>query len=237
MQFHIYKTTDDLFSNAAGSIAAEIVSAIALRGKCSIVLSGGNTPKNLYALLAQNAFNNQIDWHKVLFFWGDERMVPYTDEQNNAKMAFAVLLSKIDVPKENIFRMPAELKPGDAEKNYDTLLHNHFSEIEGFSFDIVLLGLGDDAHTLSLFPHSAVLNDGTSWVRTHFVEKVTQYRITLMPAIVNRSRTVFFIANGAAKQKAFKAVIAYKKDPANFPAQLIQLQNGMVHWFVDEAVI
>lgn len=235
MQVHVLRSTERLYQSAASWIAAEMIIAVQNRGSCSIALSGGNTPKNVYNLLAREPFRNDIPWDKIFFFWGDERMVPFDDDQNNAKMAFENLLDLIPVKKENIFRMPSTLQPAAAEREYDELLRQHFSETE-FSFDIVLLGMGDDGHTLSLFPGTTVLDEKEKWVTAYYVEKQKQYRITLLPRIVNRCRNAAFIVSGKEKASAFHSVVTGQRDEKTFPSQLIHPINGELHWFVDESV-
>ncbi|MEP6674574.1 MAG: 6-phosphogluconolactonase [Ferruginibacter sp.] len=236
MQIHISRSKENLYESATAWIAAEIKDAVKNNGRCTIALSGGSTPKNIYELLAQKPLSETIPWQQVYFFWGDERMVPYDDDQNNAKMAFGSLLDHIDVPAVNIHRMPSELDPAAAEKQYDELLHCFFPGTDTFSFDIILLGMGDDGHTLSLFPGTGVLNEKKKWVTAYYVEKQKQYRITLLPAIVNRCRTAAFIVSGVSKKEAFEAVISTEKNPERFPAQLIQPSIGELHWFVDAEV-
>jgi 6-phosphogluconolactonase len=190
----------------------------------------------VYALLALLPLAENIPWNNIHFFWGDERMVDYDDEQNNAKMAMDTLLNRVPVPPENIHRMLSALDPAAAEKQYNELLHGFFSKENDFSFDIVLLGMGDDGHTLSLFPGTEILNEKEKWVTAYYVEKLKQYRITLLPAIVNRCKAAAFIVSGVSKKAAFEAVTSSPKDPEKFPAQLIQPSIGALHWFVDADV-
>ncbi len=235
MQLHILRSADRLYHSVASWITAEIILAVENRGKCSIALSGGSTPKNVYDLLKQAPFDKDIPWGKVYFFWGDERMVGYDDEQNNARMALDALLDQVPVPKENIFRMPSTLPPDEAEEQYNRLLHEYFSSEDEFSFDIVLLGMGDDGHTLSLFPGTAILNETEKWVTTYYADHLKQSRITLLPALVNKCRRAAFIVSGASKAASLKSVLSPVKNEQQFPAQLIKPTNGELHWFVDDA--
>jgi len=236
MQIIISDTAEQLAQSAAKWIAEQIQAAVAERGICYMVLSGGKTPENIYRLLAMKPYKDVVPWQQVHFFWGDERMVPFNDEQNNAKMAFDALLDHLDIPPGNIHRMSSMEVPESAEIQYDELLHHYFRESDEFSFDIVLLGMGDDGHTLSLFPQTAVLTDLQHWVSAYFVEKVKQYRITLLPAIVNKARSLAFIVSGNSKSVAFEKVVKGKPDPVNFPAQLICPVNGELYWLIDSGV-
>ena len=236
MQIHIARSTEKLYQSVTAWIASEIIAAVKERGRCSIALSGGNTPKHVYQLLAEQPLSGTIPWQQVHFFWGDERMVPYNDDQNNAKMAFDSLLNFIDIPAENIHRMPSQLEPAAAATQYDALLHQFFSMANEFSFDIVLLGMGDDGHTLSLFPGTEVLKEKEKWVIAYYVEKQQQFRMTLLPAIVNRCRAAAFIVSGLSKKASFEAVTGTEKKPNQYPAQLIQPSLGELHWFIDAAV-
>jgi 6-phosphogluconolactonase len=236
MQVHIADTREEVYQNAAAWIAGQITAAVEERGLCYIALSGGKTPEAVYQILAAAPFKDSVPWQQVHFFWGDERMVPYNDEQNNAGMAYENLLNHIDVNPGSIHRMPSESTPATAEETYDELLHRQFNESDAFSFDIVLLGMGDDGHTLSLFPGTEVIDDKLHWVRAYYVKKISQFRISLLPAIVNKARAIAFIASGNAKAMAFDAVVNGKFDPHHFPAQLICPLKGELYWFIDKDV-
>ena len=136
---------------AAQIIVDVAAKAIAQRGRFSFCLSGGNTPKSLYELLANKPYIDKISWKNTFIFWSDERCVPFYDEQNNAHMAFTALLTKANLPSQNIFAVPTELTPADAAKSYEATLHKFFGHDEP-RFDLMLLGLGDNGHTASLFP-------------------------------------------------------------------------------------
>lgn len=236
MKIRIFDTPEELAYQSAHWIADKIIAAVKERGTCSLVLSGGNTPKRVYEILAANPFQKNIPWASVHFFWGDERMVPYDDEQNNAAMAFKSLLNHIKVPAQHIHRMPSEAAPAQAEEQYSELLHHHFKSTDPFSFDIVLLGMGDDGHTLSLFPNTKFPADEKQWVYCYYAEKMKQYRITLLPSIINKCRSACFIVSGASKEPAFKQVTNGEKNEMAFPSQLIRPVNGELYWFIDSAV-
>jgi 6-phosphogluconolactonase len=201
----------------------------------TIVLSGGNTPKKLYQLLASAGYKNKIDWAKLHFFWGDERFVPFNDDRNNAKMAHEELLDHVPVNKKHIHIMETTgPEPEESAADYEKLLHDYFDE-QATTFDLVILGLGNDAHTLSLFPGYEVVMENTRWVASLFLKEQGMYRITLTPEVVNRSARVAFLVSGGDKAAALYHVLASEHEPFLYPAQAIQPFNGELYWFYDEA--
>lgn len=232
MHFHIYKNTVELVDELAKWITNYIIRTLEKQDRFTIALSGGETPKNLYHTLSAETYCNQIDWNKMHIFWGDERVVPFTDYRNNAKMAYNTLLSKAKVPGTNVHVMRTDLAPDIAAKEYEKILHDYFDETDN-SFDLILLGMGKDGHTLSLFPGSSILNDQQHWVNAVYVEDQKMHRITLMPSIVNRAVSIVFLVTGTEKAKALKFVLQ-DQQPDQYPAQLIQPLNGELHWFLDE---
>lgn len=200
----------------------------------TIALSGGNTPKKLFTLLASDAYKNRVDWAKVHFFWGDERNVPYEDERNNAKMAFDTLLNHIPVKQEHIHIMRTDISPDESAAEYEAILHRYFDE-QPYSFDVVLLGLGDNAHTLSLFPEYENIHEKTRQVMAFYLQEQKMYRITLTAPIVNRSARVAFVVSGADKAVAVSQVLYGEHNPDFYPAQLIQPYAEAPFWFMDEA--
>ena len=231
MQLHIYKNTDEVIDELAKWITSYIGQTLQKQDRFTIALSGGETPKALYKLLATDAYRNKIDWSKMHIFWGDERVVPFTDDSNNAKMAFDNLLNNVAVPAENIHIMQTDKPPDLAAKEYEKILHQYFDKAAN-SFDLVLLGMGKDGHTLSLFPSSPILQEQQHWVNSVYVEDQKMYRITLMPSVVNKAASVIFLVTGIEKAKPLKGVL--QGPPDQYPAQLIQPVNGQLHWFLDE---
>ena len=203
------------------------------QSRFTIALSGGNTPKRLHRLLAQSPYKDRIDWSKVHVFWGDERAVPFEDPRNNAKMGYDTLLDFVAVPAAQIHIMRTDVKPDQSAAEYEQLLHTYFDRT-ATSFDLVLLGLGDNAHTLSLFPGEAVVHEEKAWVTAFWLAEQDMYRITLTRPIVNRSAAVAFLAEGASKAQALKEVLEGPYNPDLYPAQVIK-PVGELHWFVDEA--
>ncbi|TXJ27095.1 MAG: 6-phosphogluconolactonase [Chitinophagaceae bacterium] len=234
MQTFVAKNTDELSRMFADWLVTYIQDTLKKQDRFTISLSGGSTPKKLYQLLATDEYAHKIDWPKLHFFWGDERFVPFTDERNNARMSFDELLDHVPVNKAHIHVMRTDLPPDEAVNDYDEKLHQYFDGRQ-FSFDLVMLGLGDDAHTLSLFPGYPVIKENEKWMSAFYLTEQNMYRITITKPIVNKSSRVAFLVSGSAKVPALKAVLYGEKDPAKYPAQVIQPANGELYWFLDEA--
>ena len=211
--------------------------AIETYGTASLALAGGSTPKALYALLATPPFREQIDWTKVHVFWGDERHVPPDHPDSNFGMAYGAMLSKIPIPTSHIHRMEGERqKAEDAAVAYETLLSEHFKVQPPHvpRFDVVLLGLGPDGHTASLFPETSAIQEPTHWVTAPWVEKFHTYRITMTPVLLNHASNIAFLVSGADKSGALQAVLEGPFQPDKLPAQVIQPVQGTVTWFLDQ---
>lgn len=233
MEIRIHATAAELNEALAQFICDLVHARLQEQPHFSLVLSGGSTPVALYKLLASDDWKHKVDWSRVLLFWGDERYVPLEDERNNAGVAMKTLLDHVPVRDEHVFRMRTDLEPQTAAGLYDQKLQELFGD-KAVTFDLVLLGMGDDGHTLSLFPHNELLEDSTSWVRAAFIEKLDMYRLTLMPAVVNRAAHVVFMVSGAGKANMLEQVIAGEYDPKQLPSQLIQPSLGSLIWYVDE---
>jgi 6-phosphogluconolactonase len=234
MQLHIYKDAGELSDELAKWIFTIIEKTLAIKDRFTIALSGGNTPATLYKKLADTPYREKIPWTKLHFFWGDERVVPFNDERNNARMAFETFLNKVAVPAGQIHVMQTGIPLQDSVAAYELLLHEYFDG-EDTSFDLVLLGMGEDGHTLSLFPWSPLLNEQRRWVNAVPAEAPNLSRITLMPAVVNRAAIIAFLVSGSDKAKTLEQVLKGKYLPEKFPAQLIHPVSNQLHWFVDEA--
>ena len=200
----------------------------------TIALSGGSTPQKLYKLLAREPYRSQIEWGKWHIFWGDERFVPITDNRNNAKMALETLLNHVPIPTLQIHVFNTNLDPETAAAHYETLLHQYFNE-QNSTFDLVLLGMGDDGHTLSLFPNTAVVNEEKSWVKAFYLEPQAMFRITLTAPVVNKAACVAFLITGEKKAEVLQQVRQGKYQPDLYPSQRIKPANGNLIWFLDEA--
>src|SRR5882757_9383191 len=233
MELHVFKDAEDL-SNASAKWIADIIGAtLKIKDRFTIALSGGSTPERLHKILAASPYKEQIDWTRMHIFWGDERAVPFEDSRNNAKMAYDTLLNFVPVPADQIHVMRTDISPEQSALEYEKILHQYFGET-GASFDLVLLGMGDDGHTLSLFPGTEVVHEEAAWATAFFLKAQDMYRITLTKSIVNRSACVAFLTTGAGKAHALKEVLKGSYNPDLYPSQEIK-PVGELHWFVDEA--
>lgn len=227
---------DEEVARAAAICFVDIaLSSISAQGRFSVVLAGGSTPRRTYEMLATEEHRNRIEWAKVHIFFGDERCVPPTDATSNYRMADEAMISLLPVPTQNIHRMAGE---GDAVANaslYESDLQTFFDEAPWPRFDLVLLGMGDDGHTASLFPGTRALSEREAWVVANWVEKLNAYRITLTPPAINHAANVVFLVTGAGKTKSLLHVLRGPRDPQKLPAQLIQPMDGSLLWLVDEA--
>ena len=233
MKLHIFENPEILGENLAEWVCNLMEETLKEQQSFSLVLSGGETPKVLYQKLATEKYKSRIDWERVRIFWGDERAVHFTDDRNNAKMAFDLLLNHVNVPASQIHIMRTDIEPNFAVTEYRKMLHTYFDNTLN-SFDLVLLGMGDDGHTLSLFPDSAIIDDNSHWVNSVFNEQQEMYRITLMPVLVNKARNIVFMVDGEKKAGVLEKVLEGEQKPSEFPAQLIKPETGELHWFLDE---
>ena len=231
---HTYKSPDEVSIALAEWVTQAIESVLQKQDRFTWVVTGGNSPKQLYELLASPPYRDRINWSKLHIFWGDERAVPYTDSRNNAKMTFEHLLNKVPVLRDQVHIMNTTLSPEDSAKAYEAILHRYFGN-EGPTFDLVLNGMGDDGHTLSLFPHTPVINEQKAWVTAFYLDAQQMHRITLTAPVVNRAQNVAFLTFGENKAKALYEVIRGARNIDLYPSQTIQPVNGHLHWFVDEA--
>lgn len=231
---HIFKTADEVLVSLADRIVAAANDAIQKHGRFSFVLSGGSSPKKLFELLASEKYREHVKWSHVYFFFGDERNVPADHADSNFLMAKKSLFDPLQITEDHIFRMNTSLPPADAAANYQLSLLYYFGD-KPVSLDFVLLGLGDDAHTASLFPHTTVLKEKTALVKEVYVDKLKTFRITLTEKCINQAKQVVFLVYGAGKADAIRHVQHDAVDTDNYPAQLIKPASGELHWYLDEA--
>jgi 6-phosphogluconolactonase len=234
MQLNIFSTADEVLTALAAYFVEVANEAITARGKFTVSLSGGSSPKKLYQLLASPAFKDQVNWEKVYFFFGDERYVPHTDLESNYLMAQKSFFDTLEIDRANIFPVDTTLSPDEAAQKYTDDIEQFFDD-EELAFDLVLLGLGDDAHTASLFPHTPVLHDTTPAVKANYLQDKQVYRITMNAPLINEARHIAFLVYGESKAEAVRHIMEDEEDIDNYPAQLIDSITGEVQWFLDDA--
>jgi 6-phosphogluconolactonase len=230
-------TPQELFASAAEEIFRATEEAIKEHGRFTIALSGGSTPKSLYNLLATNA-RIALPWDRMFFFWSDERHVGPTDPDSNYRMADEAMLSKVPVPPGNIFRVPAENPDAAAvAQQYEQTILQFFNLKAGQipRFDLILLGLGPDGHTASLFPGTAGLNENSKLVIANWVEKLKTSRISFTLPLLNAAECVAFLVSGTDKATVLKTVLEGDAPGEQYPAKLVRPANGKLIWFVDRA--
>ncbi|OUL60715.1 6-phosphogluconolactonase [Flavobacterium sp. AJR] len=230
----IYNNTEEINTVAADLFVAAAQKAIAEKGKFTVVLTGGSSPAGIYKLLASDDYKTKIDWSKVFIFWGDERWVPLNDDLSNAKMSYAALLSHVPIPKANIFEM---YKDGVTPEDYAVTYEESIREVLGNEgkFDLILLGMGDDGHTASLFPGQAVLEEQNKWVSAYYLEPQKMHRITLTAPLINKAEKIIVVAFGEKKAPALKEVTTGTYNPTTYPMQLIKPVSGELLFLVDKS--
>jgi 6-phosphogluconolactonase len=207
---------------------------VAARGRFSVALAGGATPRRTYELLAAPPLRDQAPWDRVHVFWGDERCVPLNDSRSNARLAKAAWLDHVPIPGDQIHPMNCALDPAAAARHYEAQLREFFAG-QPPRLDLVLLGLGEDGHTASLFPGTMVLAEVERWAAAVSVAEQDLYRVTLTAPLINQAAMVAFLVAGDAKAGVLREVLHGLRDPERLPAQLIQPQNGALRWLVDLA--
>jgi 6-phosphogluconolactonase len=240
MELHVCKDYEDLCEHIANFMVEYVCKTLATKERFSIAFTGGNTAKKLYSILASDEYKNKIDWSRANIFIGDERFVPYADERSNARMIQETLLNKVAADPQHVHFMQTEnMSPETAANAYEEVLQHYFHKnISQPSFDLVLLGMGDDAHTLSLFPgQKDAINEQTKWCTYLWLQQQDMYRITLTAPFVNAAKSIAFIVSGSGKATAFNNVLHKPYDPLNYPSQIIKPTHGELHWFVDEAAM
>lgn len=234
LNINIFPTPEALGEAAARHIIELAKHYIQKNGRFTISLSGGSTPERLFKLLSQSLYVEQMPWQNTYFFWGDERCVPLDDERNNAHQAIKLLFSKINIPADNIFRIPTNLPPTQAAEQYEQTIKEFFVNAQP-RFDLMLLGMGDDGHTASLFPGTEVLHETKHLVKAIYIDKVSMHRITMTVPLINQSHHIIFLVTGSGKAETLKTVLQGDSQPELYPAQLIQPEDGTLLWMVDEA--
>jgi 6-phosphogluconolactonase len=245
---NLFANTNDLFQFAAKDFSQRAIAAVKDKGIFSVVLAGGNTPALFFdTLTSREDYKKNIPWPQIQFFFGDERYVPYDNAESNYHMAYVHLFMKVPINPTNIYRIATENHdPQQAAQNYAQTLRTalHIKDHVLPSFDLVYLGLGENAHTASLMPCSDIVqqyaenltpaNNNTQLTAALFVPEYNMYRITLTPAAINNAQDIIFLVTGANKAHAVWEVLAGAADPLHYPAQLIHSITGKTHWYLDQ---
>jgi len=225
---------------AAERFVAASVDAIGASDRFTVALSGGSTPQNLYALLATDAYASRIHWPRVHIFWGDERCVPPGSPASNYRMARVALLSRVPLPAANVHRIRGEDEPAAAAAAYERKLRELFGTpageprtTTGARFDFVLLGLGKDGHTASLFPGSATVRETRRWAMAEDIADVSMSRVTVTPAVINAASEIVFLVFGREKAATLRRVLEGPYQPDALPAQAIAPSAGRLRWLAD----
>ncbi|GAA4398783.1 6-phosphogluconolactonase [Nibrella viscosa] len=234
MKLHTYKDLSTLSHAVAEWLVSYVEEVLQRQDRFTIALSGGSTPQKLFALLATEPYRNRIAWNQLHVFWGDERYVPVADERNNARMASEALLNHVSIPPSQIHSWRTDIAPDASAAEYDLLLHQYFDS-QQTTFDLVLLGMGDDGHTLSLFPGTDVVFEDKAWTAAYYLKAQDMYRLTLTAPVVNRAACVAFLVTGNGKADVLKEVLQGDYQPAVYPSQRVKPVSGELIWFVDEA--
>src|SRR5260370_34077185 len=199
--------------------------SITRRGRFSVALAGGNTPRRVYELLASERFKGRVEWPKVHLFFGDERCVPPDHPDSNYRMANEALIAHVPIPPANVHRMAGEGEPSYSAGLCETQLRQFVGNVTWPIFDLVFLGLGKDGHTASLFPQTKALTEQV-WVAANWVESLGVYRLTLTAPVLNHARHIIFLVTGSDKPETLRVVLTVPKDPLRLPAQLIYPSHG-----------
>lgn len=229
----IFADPEELSQFVARQFSELAQEAVDRNGRFTVALTGGSSPKRLYQLLASPPYKEQIPWQKVHVFWGDERYVPIGDDRSNAKMAYDTLLNHVEVPENQIYVMTSN-QPAEAfAKQYEQQIKDHFNDTLPI-FDLILLGMGDDGHTASLFPETEVVQEKEKLVTSLYLPSQNMYRITMTAPLINQAKQIMMLVFGKNKADTLHAVLKGPHQPNHLPVQLIQPKNGQLTWVVDE---
>ena len=235
--YYVLPNSDALARAMAEQLLEAAQAAAAARGVARIAISGGNTPKRTFEMLAGESQFSTFPWDKTDLFWVDERCVPPDDKDSNYRMTRLAMLDKVPLAADRVFRIEGELDPTEAAARYEAAIRNRF-RLEGAQlpvFDLVALGMGPDGHTASLFPHTEGLHELTRIVIPNHVLQKETWRVTLTSPVINQGRKVVFLIGGADKADVLSQVLSDKYDPETWPSQLIQPKSGELLMLLDQA--
>ncbi len=232
----IYRDLEELSRDAAEKFIGLAERAIRDSGRFSVALSGGSTPQTLYQLLAEPAYSERLPWQRVHFFWGDERAVPPDHPESNYGMARALLLSKIPCPDENIHRMAGEKEPELAAAEYQNTLQVFFGLAPGAwpRLDLMLMGIGEDGHTVSLFPDNDALENRQNLVVAPYVKTLNSYRLTLTLPLINHAANIWFLVAGASKAAVLGQILKADGAASKIPAARVDPISGHLVWLITQ---
>lgn len=235
MNITVFDDLDTLYKKAADTFVELSKQSIEKNNQFTVALSGGSSPKVIFKLLATEEYAQKVEWSKVYFFWVDERWVSLEDEKSNAKMTFETLLNHVPVNKDHIFPMYKDgVEPEDYAKEYEGQIRSVVGE-EGI-FDFILLGMGDDGHTASLFPGEKILNEKEKWVDAFYLKSQEMFRISLTAPIINKAENILVVAFGESKKHALQEVLNGDYNPQLYPLQLIDKKENLQFFTNKEAI-
>ncbi|MCB9854533.1 MAG: 6-phosphogluconolactonase [Phycisphaerales bacterium] len=229
-----FPDSDALMHGAASMFVERARLAVQSQGRFSVALAGGSTPKAAYELLAREPYCDQVEWDRVYVFWGDERCVPPDDARSNYRMTCDALLDHVPIPVGNVHRIRGELLPADAASGYEAELIDHFG-VELPRFDLVLLGLGTNGHTASLFPGTSVIHERMRRAAEVYVAESGLWRVTLTAPVLSGASAIAFLVAGAEKADVLRDVLVGDYEPDRLPAQLLRPAANVTSWLVDHA--
>ena len=231
----VYNDLETLSQAAAELFVIQSRQASLICGRFSVALSGGSTPRHLYELLATSPYRKRVHWDEVHVFWSDERCVPEDDVRNNARLARQLLLDQVPIPQDHIHTIRCDQSPQQAALQYERELKDFFST-QNPNFHLVLLGLGENGHIASLFPHTPALNEQEHWVSDVYIPELDMHRVTFTAPFINQASQVVFLVSGLDKASVLERVLEGPYHPSELPAQLIRPNNGAQPiWLVDKA--
>ena len=233
-QIQILPDLEAISHQAASLFVRAAKDAIDRRMRFVVAISGGSTPRKLYGLLGSEEYSSPIDWQRVHFFWVDERCVPKDHEESNFKASFDALLSKVSIPPKNVHRIKSEEDPEEAARNYENEIRSFFKTVDWPVFDLIILGMGADGHTASLFPGSKSLEERERLTVPVYLEKPKINRITLTLPVLNHASQILFLISGRSKATILSEILenGHKKD--RYPAGLINPAHGTLLWLIDQ---
>lgn len=232
-ELHVSRTPEEAAQSAASFVAALAQECVADHGRFTIALSGGSTPRQLYRVLASPPHAKEVAWDSWHVFWGDERCVPPDHEDSNYRMASEVLLDHVPIPPDHVHRMRGEIAPHKAADEYESVLREVFQT--GLpSFDLVLLGLGEDGHTASLFPGTDAMQEEHRLAQANWAPHLQAHRLTFTFRLINAARAVAFVATGESKARVLREVLEPEPGESARPAAMVRPTHGTLQWFLSE---